>query len=300
MLVLVALVLAGAGVWLRIWLPLRAQLAEQAANQSELARRLDALDAWQATVNDDVATLEARSRDLARRLDRLGPAQLAEWSLAEVAYLLRGAQRSAGMDYDPGRAALALGLASASLEAVPHSDDLRRAISSARAALEKVQVPDVNALGQELAQVAAALRTAALREPGTTAVAAAPSGWRGTVQQVWNQLGDIIVVQRVGTPVQPLLRPQEHAYLRQQLALKLTAADFALHRRDSLALQSELADLRSWADAYLDTSQPATAEALASLTRLAGIDLRPPLPDLSGLDEQLEALRRAVSTDRMP
>lgn len=188
-LVLVALVLAGTGVWLRIWLPLRAQLAEQAGNQTELARRLDALDTWQATLNDDVAALEGRSRDLARRLDRLGPAQLAEWSLAEAAYLLRGAQRSASVDYDPARAALALGLASASLAPVPHSDGLRRAIDSARAALEKVQGPDLNALGEELTQAAAVLRTAALREPGTTVVAATPSGWRGTVQQLWNQLG---------------------------------------------------------------------------------------------------------------
>lgn len=119
MLVLVALLLAGTAVWWRIWLPLRAQLAEQAGNQTELARRLDALDTWQATLNDDVAALEGRSRDLARRLDRLGPAQLAEWSLAEAAYLLRGAQRSAAVDYDPARAALALGLASASLAPVP-------------------------------------------------------------------------------------------------------------------------------------------------------------------------------------
>lgn len=299
-LVLVVLVLVGTGVWLRVGLPLRAQLAEQARTQAELARRLDALDAWQATVNDDVAALEGRNRDLTGRLDRLGPAQIAEWSLAEAAYLLRGAQRSAVVDYDPERAALALGLASASLAPVPHSDGVRRAIDSARAALEKVQGPDLNALGEELGQAADVLRNAALREPGAAAVAATPPGWRGTVQQVWNQLGDIFVVQRVGTPVQPLLRPQEHAYLRQQLALKLTAADLALHRRDSLALQGELADLRSWADAYLDTSQPATAEALASLNRLAGIELRPPLPDLSGLDEQLEALRRALSTDRTP
>lgn len=297
---LVALMVAGAVVWFRIWLPLQAQLAEQARTQTELARRLDALDAWQATLNDDVAALEGRSHDLARRLDRLGPAQLAEWSLAEAAYLLRGAQRAAAVDYDPARAALALGLASSSLAPVPHSDSVRRSIDSARAALEKIQGPDLNTLAEDLARAAAVLRTAALREPGTAAVTATPSGWRGTVQQLWNQLGDIIVVQRVGTPVQPLLRPQEHAYLRQQLALKLTAADFALHRRDSLAMQAELADVRSWADAYMDTSQPATADALASLTRMAGIDLRPPLPDLTGLDEQLDTLRRAVSTDRMP
>jgi len=165
-LVLAVLVLVGTGLWLRIWLPLRTQLAEQARTQTELARRLDALDAWQATVNDDLAALEGRSRDLTGRLDRLGPAQLAEWSLAEAAYLLRGAQRSAAVDYDPARAALALGLASASLAPVPHSDGVRRAIDSARAALEKVQGPDLNALGEELARAAEVLRTAALAGTG--------------------------------------------------------------------------------------------------------------------------------------
>ena len=84
-LVLAVLVLVGTGVWLRVGLPLQAQLAEQARTQAELARRLDALDAWQATVNDDVAALEGRNRDLTGRLDRLGPAQIAEWSLAEAA-----------------------------------------------------------------------------------------------------------------------------------------------------------------------------------------------------------------------
>lgn len=300
LLVAIAFLLASAAVWLRVWQPLQAQLAEQTATQAEMARRLDALDTWRTTASDDLAALEGRSRGLAARLDQLGPARLTAWSLAEADYLVRSAQRAAHFDYDPARAALALSLASASLAPVPGSGGMRTAIDSARAALEQVRVPDINALSGELTQAANTLKAAPLREPGTPAVEAPQPGWRGAVQQAWHQLGEVIVVQRVDTPVQPLLRPQERQYLRQQLALKLSAADFALRHRDTAALQGELADLHSWADAYLDSAEPATAGALASLSRLADLDLRPPLPDLSGLGEQLEALRRTATVDRMP
>jgi uroporphyrin-3 C-methyltransferase len=292
--------LAGAAVWLRGWQPLQAQLATQAQTQAELARRLDALDSWQSTASDDLAALEGRSRALTARLEQLGPARLTAWSLAEADYLIRSAQRAAQFDYDPARAALALELASSSLAAVPGSSGLRAAIDSASAALAKVRVPDLDTLSGQLAQAASALKTAPLREPGTVAVESTPPGWRGAAQQAWRQLSEVIVVQRVDVPVQPLLRPQEQQYLRQQLALKLAAADYALRRRDTGALQGDLTELRAWADAYLDSSAPATAQALATLNDLAGTDLRPPLPDFSGLSEQLAAVRRAASADRMP
>jgi uroporphyrin-3 C-methyltransferase len=292
--------LTGAAVWLRGWQPLQAQLADQAQTQADLARRLDALDAWQGTASDDLAALEGRSRALTARLEQLGPARLTAWSLAEADYLIRSAQRAAQFDYDPARAALALELASAAVAPVPGSGGLRAAIDSASAALEKVRVPDLAALSGQLTQAATVLKTAPLREPGTVAVESTAAGWRGAAQQVWHQLSEVIVVQRVDAPVQPLLRPQERQYLLQQLGLKLAAADYALRRRDTSALHGELTDLRAWADAYLDGSTPATAQALVALDELAGLELRPALPDFSGLTEQLEALRRATTADRVP
>ncbi len=300
MLAIAIALLAGAAVWLRGWQPLQAQLAGQAQTQADLARRLDALDAWQGTASDDLAALEGRSRALTARLEQLGPARLTTWSLAEADYLIRSATRAAQFDYDPARAALALDLASASLAPVPGSGGLRAAIDSASAALEKVRVPDLGALSGQLAQAATVLKTAPLREPGAMAVESTAAGWRGAAQQVWHQLSEVIVVQRVDAPVQPLLRPQERQYLLQQLGLKLAAADYALRRRDTSALQGELTDLRAWADAYLDSSAPATAQALRALNELAGLDLRPALPDFSGLTEQLDALRRAATADRAP
>lgn len=299
-LLLVALLAAGAGVWLRLWQPLHVQLAAQAAAQTELAQRLDALGTWQTAASDDLAALEGRSRGLAARLDQLGPERLTDWSLAEADYLLRSAQRAARNDYDPTRAALALTLASASLVPVPASGALRASIDSARLTLDRVTVPDLDTLADELAHASSALRAASLREPGMPAAQAPTPGWRGTVQQAWQQLSDVIVLQRVGTPVQPLLRPQEGQYLRQQLALKLSAADYALRRRDSAALHGELADLQTWAEAYLDSRVPAVAGALETLRRLASTELQPALPDLSGLTEQLAALRHATVTDRTP
>mgnify|MGYP005813648841 CR=1 FL=1 len=296
----VVMVLAGVAVWLRGWLPLQARLAGHAASLSEHVQRLDALDTWQGTASEDLVALESRLQVLSHRVDQLGPERLAVWSLAEADYLLSGAARAASFDYDPARAALALQLASDVLAPVAGSDGVRQAIAVARTALEETRVPDLGALGGELGRAAQTLQAAGLREPGAAPTPAAPPGWRGTVQQAWQQLSDVIVVQRVGTPVQPLLRPEETQYLHQQLALKVTAAEFALQRRDNAVFRRELADLQAWAEAYLDTAQPATRAALDTLARLAGVDLRPSLPDLSAASEQLSALRRASAAGRGP
>lgn len=294
--------LAGVAIWLRAWLPLQAQLAGNASRLSEHAQRLDALSAWQGTASEDLVALENRQQILSHRVDQLGPERLAAWSLAEADYLLSSAGRAATFDYDPARAALALQLAGDALAPVAGSGRVRRSIADARAVLEAARVPDVGVLGDELGRAAQSLQEAGLREPGAASppAAAPPPGWRGTVQQAWRQLSDVIVVQRVGTPVQPLLRPEETQYLHQQLGLKVTAAQFALQRRDNEAFRRELADLQAWAEAYLDTAQPATRGALDTLVRLAGVDLRPSLPDLSAAREQLSELRRASAAGRGP
>ena len=296
----VVLALAGVGAWRMLWQPLQTQLARYDHRQDEQARELESLGVWRGTASEDLAGFESRLRALSQRVDQLGPERLADWSLAEADYLLRSANRAARFDYDPARAALALQLASAALAPIPGSGNLRRAIDGARAALEAVRVPDIGTLGDELAKAGQTLQAAGLREPGAAPAPAAAPGWRGTVQQAWQQLSDVIVVQRVGVPVQPLLRPHETQYLHAQLALKLAAAELALSRRDNDALRRHVADLRDWAGAYLDTSAQPAAGALATLTRLTGVDLRPPLPDLTGLHEPLDALRRRGAAGRMP
>ncbi|WP_372716327.1 uroporphyrinogen-III C-methyltransferase [Immundisolibacter sp.] len=294
------LVLGLASAVVAVWRPLQVTLTTQAATQARLTSQLEALSTWQATASDDLSALEGRSRGLAARINQLGPERLTQWALAEADYLLRTAQRAAQLDYDPARAALALDLANATLAPVSGSDSLRASIDALRAQLRSLTIPDTSALAEELAQATKILQTAPLREPGVLPSEARPPGWRGALQHAWQQLGDVIVLQRVGSPVQPLLRPQEAQYLRQQFALKLASAEYALRRRDTTAAQSDLGDLEAWASAYLDTSEPAVADALATVRRLAGLELRPPLPDLSGPQEQLATLRRTTAADRLP
>jgi uroporphyrin-3 C-methyltransferase len=293
-LVIAALPLGGAYLWQRVWLPLQRDIADDRQALQDLAQRHTALETWQASASDDLSALEKHHRDLADRLEQLEPGRLGAWALAEAEYLVRSAQRAVAVDHDPQRAAIALRLASLRLAPLPNSGNARRAIDNARTALRAVHVPVVGSLGDQLAAAAATLNVAPLREPGAAPAAPAATGWRGALAQAWQQLGEVVVVQRVGTPVQPLLRPHETQYLRQQLALKLTAADYALQRRDTASFQRELRELQGWADAYLDARAEPTARALATLARLANVDLRPPLPDLSGLDEPLAALRRAT------
>ncbi|WP_372695653.1 uroporphyrinogen-III C-methyltransferase [Immundisolibacter sp.] len=293
-LVLVVFAAAAGVFWVRFWQPLQLQVAAFSHAEERAAQRLDALVAWQATVSDDLAALEGRSRGLEARLEQVGPARLVEWSLAEAAYLLSNAQRAARLDADPKRAALALELAGASLAPVPGSAGLRAAIDSAQRRLRNIEVPDADILASELAEAGRVLKDAPLREPGQVSAAREPSatGWRSALGQAWQQLREVVVLQRVGAPLQPLLRPDEQRYLRQQLALKFAAAEYALRRRNQAALRSELADVQVWAEAYLETDGAPVAKALAAVRRVADTELRPQLPDLTDLSVQLDALRR--------
>lgn len=295
---LAAVPLSGVFLWQRVLQPLQAQRTADREVIDDLVQRHAALENWQASASDDLSALEKHSRDLAARLDQLEPGRLSAWALTEAEYLVASAQRAVTFDHDPQRAAVALRLASIRLAPVPNSATARRAIDNARSALRAVSMPDVADLGRQLGVAAEALQQAPLREPGQAPTAQTAGGWRGALNQAWQQLSDVVVVQRVGTPVQPLLRPQETQYLREQLALKLAAADYALQRRDTASVRRELADVRAWADAYLDTASKAGsdagAKALETLARLANIDLQPALPDLTGLDEPLVNLRRAT------
>lgn len=298
LLLLATTVLASLGAWWRIGRPLQAQVARQARSIEEIQRRLASAEAWRSTTSDDLAALEHRLRQLNGRVEQLGPQSLIAWSLAQADHLLRSARHAAVADQDPARAALALGLANATLAAVPGSQSLRAALDQTRTALEHAPLPDIGALTGELSSAASALRAAPLRDPA--AQATSPAGWRGALQAAWRRLDEVIVVQRVNAPIEPLLRPQEAQYLRQQLALKFTSADLALQRRNTEAFRSELADLQAWGNAYLDVAEPATAAALGRLVRLAALDLRPPLPDIAELELQLDALRRANAADPVP
>ncbi len=94
-----------------------------------------------------------------------------------------------------------------------------------------------------------------------------------------------------------MLPPEQRYFLRRNLQLKLESARLALLLDNSNAWSASLNEAAEWTRRYFDSNDAGVKEALATLDRLAGTNLLPPLPDLSSSRVLLQKLsRKAAST----
>ncbi len=93
--------------------------------------------------------------------------------------------------------------------------------------------------------------------------------------------------------------PEQRWFLVQNLKLQLETARLAVLKEDTASLRASITTALDWLDAYFDRSDADVANAMESLGRMAELELRPDLPDLSSSLETVRASRyRAGATGR--
>ena len=295
-------------------------LSEMRQSRADMANRLDPLERQLATLVTGVAKSDERTQALTERVEALaGELTVAtaylgrnrgDWLVEEAEHLLTVAMQQAQLAGQPASAAAALDLADQSLRMTDDTGWLpvREAIAAARAALSDVDRPDIGGalvelrqVAQDLAQVPIADAPAALdaRDGGGAADATAVpagagdrSGWRTAMREAADQLGAIFVVQRSDTPVQPLRTPQERAFLREQLRLRLLAAEVELLSGQADAFKASLERSRDWLQRYYPADAPAVQAARERLQALEARSFEQALPDLSAPLQRLREIRR--------
>ncbi len=118
-------------------------------------------------------------------------------------------------------------------------------------------------------------------------------GWFG---DLWQELRQLVRIERIDRPDPGLLSPRETFFLRENLRLRLLSARLALLARDGRSFQSDLRQADAWLGQYFDVKAPVVQEAQATLKSLARLDvMREPVE----LNETLAALRNfKLSRDR--
>lgn len=263
----------------------------------EAAVKIGVLEGKLAESQSQQIALEALYQDLSRNRD--------EWMFAEIEQTLVVANQQLQLAGNVRAALIALQAADARLQNLdrPQLLNLRKAISEDMARLKSAPAVDTVGISVRIDTVIAAVdklplsaetRAAALPSaPAAEPQAPAPEAqnawtrfWRG----LWDDVRQMVRVQRVEGNELPLLAPQQAFFLRENLKLRLLNARLALLSRDQAVFRSDLKAAQDWLKRYFDARDKAVANAAATLAALQKTDVTIELPDLSA---SLNALKTA-------
>jgi len=266
-------------------------LAELVADQEELGAAVRRVVEAQQDTNEALQKFADRER-----MDNL------DWALAEVEYLAIIAMQRLNLARDPQTALEALEAAQRRVRdlknpaLVPVREQLTRDINALRA------VPETDAEGMalylaDLIERAEKLPLAADTTVRTVpAAGAAPAeeagGWRDVLRAIWQELRQLVVIQREDSPPTELLAPDERYFLYQNLRIELAAARQAVLHRDTRNLQASVELIDDWLERYFNTDAEAVINIRETLDRMATVELTPELPDISGSLESIRAWQR--------
>ena len=299
---IVALLLAlgaGAGAW-QLWrqqtalaLRLTDLQTDQTARGRQLEESLTALRERDGRLEQQLSSLGEAQKNLSdalRELLRRNSHLQQTWLVAEARYLIRLAGQRLALARDPATAIAALKAADRRLQDVadPAIVAVRKALAEDIDALEKVPVPDVTGLALRLGALIRdvdALKLIRVREAtqstppeGGDQTEPAVQNWRELPAALWEDMKKLIVIRRHDGPIKPLLAPEEHFFLVQNLKLQLEQARLALLQGNADLWRDSLDTARNWLQAWFDPADPATAHLAAALRELAALDIAPALP----------------------
>jgi uroporphyrin-3 C-methyltransferase len=108
-------------------------------------------------------------------------------------------------------------------------------------------------------------------------------------REVWQDVRDLIRIERVGAEGVPLIAPSQQFFLRENLRMRLLSARIALLARDEKAFKADVRSARDWLQRYFDADERQVAAALAALKQLSETDVSIDLPEISA---SLDAVRQ--------
>ncbi|MBV8062797.1 MAG: uroporphyrinogen-III C-methyltransferase [Nevskia sp.] len=277
---------------------LNRQLGDAQSSIEQLhERQSDLLDALHHNA-DDVAKLQNRadeSEQVVAHLSADVKGGRTRAQLLAVEQVLLMANDRVQLAHDARGAGVALQLAEERLSALaePRLFEVRKAVAQERAALLAVPLADRASAALNLSGLIARADSLPLRQHPVAQVAETAAttpvpqtsfvqGWGG---RGWASLRElfahVFIVQRTDKPVDRLLPPEQENLVRQLLALKLESARAALLMGDTASFRGALESALQWLADYYRPEDPTVSAARAELERLHGLELDPPLPDLS-------------------
>jgi uroporphyrin-III C-methyltransferase len=236
----------------------------------------------------------SESRDQQEALQTLYT-QLAEnresTAVAEVEQLLTIASQQLQLNSNVKSALLALQAAQKRLEPLelPRTIQLRETLEAEIDSLREIPQLDVVSLSAQLTQLSelcGKLPLISERQPTLNAniqqIDTPPSNrlarW---LWPLWEDIKNLITVERIDQPEPPLLASDQAFYLRENIRLRVLTARIALLQHDEATYKADLNMVKSWIIAYFDTKHPDTIKAMQLLKKLSAQKISMTLPQLT-------------------
>lgn len=273
------------------------------ADIAEIDRRLNDAQEAQTSLREEIrAALDAFNRPAMEPVD--------------VERLLLIANDALALQREPDVALAALRIADRRLATLgdPAYTGVRRELAGEIAALESAPRTDIAGIAYGLAAMQTQLPGLEPRfgperrgtdgaEPEAPAEAPAdaapPPRWQTFFSDLWHTLRGLVVIRRTAPQEGPLLAPEQHDALVQNIELRLASARLAALGGDQENFRLDVLQARDWLQRYYGTDQPAAAKLIERLDEFAAVELHPALPEISG---SLTALRAVMQrrTDAKP
>lgn len=262
---------------------------------ASLQAKVGALEAKLAETQSQSVALEAMYQELSSTRD--------ERVLVEVEQAVTIAMQNLQFAGNVEAALIALQGAEARLarSVLPQYLPVKKLIARDIARLKATPGANINNLSLKIESVVAVIDDLPLAyvqrpkaETGKKATTAKPPSaasvdyWRALGADLWNELRQLVRIERIDQGDPGLLAPHQSFFLRENLKLRLLNARLALLQHDSKIFREELRQSQVQLDRYFDSRAKPVQFAKSTLKGLAGTEVS---FDMPGLAETLTALR---------
>ena len=214
-----------------------------------------------------------------------------EWLVAEAEYLVNLASHRLILAQDVKTAIAALKAADDRLRETgdPSLIVLRKALADDISSLRAVALPDIAGLSLKLNTIVQDVDDLPLLTPEPETAAKRQTGparppvenWQELPAAMWEDMKKLVIIRDHQGPIKPLLSPEQHFFLSQNLKLQLEQARLALLTGENEVYHERLDTAQGWISNWFDPENNRTIHMLDQLKQLAAVDVQPSLPELT-------------------
>ena len=225
--------------------------------------------------------------------------------LSQVSYLLQLANLHLNIGHDVKTSTKLLNLANQRIQKLDDSSlfTLKHALANDLEKLKNARSIDTTTLIlrldslndkiQQLKMIPQHLARATTKQPQKVTQDTSQLPW---YKKFWSSLGslkDLVIIRHYQKPKMPLITPQQVSFLKENIQVKISQAEWAVLHQQPKLYQHSLQMVQQWTSTYfLDSS--ATKAVRDKLAQLQKINIKPGVPDIS---DSLNALDKSMANN---
>jgi uroporphyrin-3 C-methyltransferase len=273
-----------------------AQLQTVIKDQSEAQKQFD------NAVKNELGTLHERQQAVTEAVAELLKTNRHlrhEWLVAEAEYLVNLASHRLILAQDANTAITALQAADDRLREAgdPSLIVLRKALAEDINSLQAVALPDIAGMSLKLNAIVQDVNDLPLLTPEPETATQRSNGptrppvdnWKELPAAMWEDMKKLVIIRDHQGPIKPLLSPEQHFFLTQNLKLQLEQARLALLTGENEVYHERLDTAQGWISNWFDPESNRTIHMLGQLEQLAAVDVEPSLPELTRTYQAFQA-----------